>query len=547
MRQRRYALLVGIPDAIGRYQVVGPLARGGMAELFVCKMLGPSGFERAVVVKRILPHLSDRQAFVDMFLDEARIVAGIRHPNVVHVHELGNDDDGLYLVMEYLDGESLLGLVRRLRLMRRGLPPGLAAYILAETCSGLHAAHELRGSDGLPQNLVHRDVSPQNVLVLYNGQIKVVDFGIATATDRLAKTEAGQVKGKFSYMSPEQCLGKGLDRRSDIFSLGTVLFELTTGNRLFHRENELKTLKAITEEPLIAPSKVVSDYPRVLEKVVMRALARDPNDRYPDALAMRRDLLEAMRALEVDVAADVSLASLMQQLFSDRIEEKHEMLRRIQSGSNLTHIPEAEVDVDVELPGIENASGLFEPTSPTDTTISRSGSATGRWIAAAVALIALAVGGYFGVVFAFPSDEQPTDPPSVATRPAEADPEADLEQEPSALESDVAEPLPQPDNPETEARVTLNIDTRPQGARVFVNGEEIGVAPTAVEWATSSDPVTLELRLRGYETYTEEVVPDVDQRLRLVLERERRGTPRPNPAMSMSMDTGMDLSFMRFD
>src|SRR4029453_1875254 len=171
-------------------------------------------------------------------MNEARIVAGIHHPNVVQVFELGRENDDLFLAMEYLEGESASGLLRRLRTRGEGLPEVLAAHIVADACSGLHAAHELGDADGDPINLVHRDVSPQNVFVTYTGDVKVLDFGIATAADRIAQTEAGQVKGKFECMSPEQCMGKPLDRRADVFALGVLFWELSTGLRLFRRPTE---------------------------------------------------------------------------------------------------------------------------------------------------------------------------------------------------------------------------------------------------------------------------------------------------------------------
>ncbi len=183
-----------------------------------------------------------------MFVDEARIVAGIRHPNVVAVQELAHEGDELFLVMEYLEGESVGGVARRLVTRGESLRRSLAAFVIAEACAGLHAAHELVDDEGLPRDLVHRDVSPQNVFVTYSGQVKVLDFGVAKAANRNTQTEAGQVKGKFAYMSPEQCLGKPLDRRSDIFGLGIVLWELSTGRRLFKRGSEHLTFKAKGEE-----------------------------------------------------------------------------------------------------------------------------------------------------------------------------------------------------------------------------------------------------------------------------------------------------------
>jgi serine/threonine-protein kinase len=216
---------------------MGQLAVGGMATVLLGRLTGPRGFEHSVVIKRILPHLAAVPELVDMFVEEAQIVASIRHPNVVHVHELGHDRDELFLVMEYLEGESVGGLMRRLITRQEQLDLQLAIHIVAEACAGLHAAHELKDADGKKRGLVHRDISPQNVFVTYSGEVKVLDFGIAKVANSGTKTEAGHLKGKLQYMSPEQCLQKPLDRRSDVFALGIVLYELTTGRRLFKRDN----------------------------------------------------------------------------------------------------------------------------------------------------------------------------------------------------------------------------------------------------------------------------------------------------------------------
>ena len=318
---------------IGRYQILGTLGAGGMAEVLLGRLVGPSGFERLVVVKRILPHLAGRRAFVDMFLDEARVVAQIRHPNVVTVHELGNEDGELFLVMEYLDGESAGGLLRRLSVKRERLPFAVAAYVVAEACAGLHAAHELTSPTGESLHVVHRDVSPQNVFVTYSGAVKVLDFGIALAGDRQTRTEAGQIKGKFEYMSPEQWREEPLDRRADVFALGIVLYELSTGHRLFRRATHLETLEAICEAPIPKPSTLVPDYPPLLERVCMRALERNREDRYATAADMRRELLPFVNA--EDLEPEATLARVMAKTFADRIEEKRSMVRAARTGDAL--------------------------------------------------------------------------------------------------------------------------------------------------------------------------------------------------------------------
>jgi serine/threonine-protein kinase len=337
------------PRRLGRYEILGHLAEGGMAEIQLARLDGPMGFEQVVVLKRILPHLRT-QEFVDMFADEANIVAAIRHQNVVRVHELGREGDELYMVLEYLEGESAGSLLRRASVRDKRLSPRLAAHVVAEACAGLHAAHELVDDAGVSRGLVHRDVSPHNLFLTYDGGVKVLDFGIAKARHRHTETEAGQLKGKFAYMSPEQCYGKPLDRRSDVFSAGIVLYELSTGCRLFQRASDLETLKAVTEEPLTPPSRVVEGYPAELERIVMRALERKKNARQETAAELRRQLTAFVGSQSSERLPEEELSALMRELFHERIAEKKELLRRAKSGSDVTHVPRAEVDEAVEIP-----------------------------------------------------------------------------------------------------------------------------------------------------------------------------------------------------
>src|SRR6266545_3641724 len=292
-------LVTPLPGRMGRYEILGRLARGGMAEILLGRVLGPHAFKRPVAIKRILPHLAREGAFVDMFVREAEIAASIQHARVVQVHELASSRGEYFLAMEYVEGESLGGLMRRLWLRREPLDRMLAAHIIAEACAGLHAAHELVDPAGDGREIIHRDVSPQNIMVTYAGEVKILDFGIAKDVNS-ACTRSGHIKGKCEYMSPEQCRGEPLDRRSDIFSLGIVLYELTTLRRLFKRSNELQVMKAITEEPIPRPSRETPDYPPALEEICVRALARDPEHRYATAAEMREDLLRAMQTMGLE-------------------------------------------------------------------------------------------------------------------------------------------------------------------------------------------------------------------------------------------------------
>ncbi|MEQ8977346.1 MAG: serine/threonine-protein kinase, partial [Deltaproteobacteria bacterium] len=252
----------------GRYELIEKIATGGMAEIFLARHHALPDFDRLVVVKRLLPALARDATFVSMFLDEARTSAGLNHPNVVQIYDLGVMDDQYFIAMELIEGEDLVEITHRATELEQSIPVAIAARIVADTCKALHHAHEQTGYDGKPLNIVHRDVSPHNVLVTYAGDVKIVDFGIAKARTQTSKTGAGMLKGKYSYMSPEQCMGTSLDRRSDLFSLGVVLYELTTGRRLFHFERSHDILEAITEAPIPPPSQVVRGYPKALEAIV---------------------------------------------------------------------------------------------------------------------------------------------------------------------------------------------------------------------------------------------------------------------------------------
>jgi serine/threonine-protein kinase len=489
-----------------------------MAEILLSRLTGPSGFERPVVVKRILPHLAHSPEFSAMFLDEARLVARIRHPNVVQVHELGEAEGELFLVMEYLEGESVAGILRRFVAKGERVPYTLGAYAIAEACAGLHAAHESTDSEGLPLDLVHRDVSPQNVFVLYGGGVRLLDFGIAKASDRSSQTAAGELKGKFQYMSPEQCLCKPLDRRSDLFSLGVVLFELTTNRRLFKRDNELLTFKAICELPVPRPSQTIDDYPEVLEKVVLKALARRVDERYQTAAEMRRDLLAAAREMgAVDEPAE-ALSRLMHSAFQDRIDEKSEMLRRVGSGSSPTHIPENDADASVDVPDItEWVSSKRVSRSAEVSEAPPARRRTGRVLAVPVTLLAVGATAYFalGGLPASPmttgelTERTPTAPGAIASPPPR-----------------VSAKPPTTKQPPQVAKIVLSIASRPSGAAVFLDGEKRGNTPLSFDVMRSETARILKVEQPGFEPVEKSVVPDQARSFDLALLPVARKSPR---------------------
>jgi eukaryotic-like serine/threonine-protein kinase len=301
-------------DTLGAYEIVAQLKRGGMATLYLAQRTGAAGFAKQAAVKVVHPHLADDPSFVEMFLDEARLSARIDHPNVVHVYELGEGDDGMfYLVMEYVDGCSLAQLLRALARAGRKLTPELATWIAMRVAAGLHAAHELPGPGGERLGVVHRDVSPQNILLAHRGYVKLIDFGIAKARGRSHQTSTGLVKGKFRYMSPEQAGNQPVDARTDVYALGIVLWEMLTMRRLFQADDELLLLEQIRKPQVQPPSEVASDVPEALDAVVMQALAPDPDARFPTAHAFLQALARAVPgapALDAPDLADLLAAVL---------------------------------------------------------------------------------------------------------------------------------------------------------------------------------------------------------------------------------------------
>jgi tRNA A-37 threonylcarbamoyl transferase component Bud32 len=333
---------------MGKYRLVRRLAEGGMGEIFIARAEGRAGFEKVVVLKRILQqNVADRDA-VAMFMDEARLMAALNHPNIVQVYDFGTAAGGHFFAMEYVHGEDLGRIMKAATLSGRALPLELAIGVIAEAAAGLHHAHEMRGQDGTPLQIVHRDISPSNVLVSYDGAVKLTDFGIAKWNKRQTETRHGGLKGKIAYMSPEQCRAGPLDRRSDVFGLGILLFELTTGTRLYQGTSDFGILEQIVHHDAPRPSTRRPGYPPAVERIVMRALSRAPEGRHQTARELQLEL-EAF-ALEARLQiSGVARAAEMQELFGRKIEAWREA---VQAGHSLEdHLAAADGHVPLDRTG----------------------------------------------------------------------------------------------------------------------------------------------------------------------------------------------------
>ena len=306
-------------ETLGRFELLAQIAAGGMAEIHMARQRGMEGFEKLVVIKRLLPDLAAKQQVVQLFLNEARIAARLTHPNVIQIYDLGKEARSYFIAMEYIQGENLRIVLKSCAERDRILPLQHSLEIVRQVCEGLHYAHTKTDTAGEPLNIVHCDISPQNILVSFDGVAKVVDFGIARAAATLEETDPGRVRGKHGYMSPEQCRGKPLDARSDLFSLGIVLWELCTSRRLFKRSTPLETLKAIVGGAVVSPRKYNPKMSVELEGLIMRALDTDPSRRFQTGLQMGMALDKELKGL-AEESGSMQLGVFLRRLFSGKLE-----------------------------------------------------------------------------------------------------------------------------------------------------------------------------------------------------------------------------------
>jgi eukaryotic-like serine/threonine-protein kinase len=469
--------LVGEP--FGKYTLVGELATGGMAEIYLGVQRGVAGYLKVVTIKRVLPHLNNSPEFISMFIDEARLGARLEHPNIVRTYEFGEHDGQYFTVMEYLPGEDVTKLLNRAAATKQAVPLNLAVYIIMQVCSGLHFAHELTDTEGNPIGLVHRDVNPSNIIITYSGEVKVIDFGVAKTNTNVSQTLAGTIKGKLAYMAPEQVLGHGVDRRADVFSTGVVLWELLTSRPLFARDNEAATLYSVLNDPIPSVRQFRPDTPRELDAMVARALERDPADRFESCETM---LFALEQFLGTQPKIDGrGVARVMEQTFGHlRANAKRSIAQTRSIQKNASLVMKLRTDVRRDL--AEEAAAVNEAARyPADKAL------IDRRLLAAGAFV-LAAGAIGASLFLLRGGD---------------------------ASSSTSDPL--------AARASLQLESEPPGAAIFFDREPTGLSTPATLDSIPVGTVAIRLELAGHVAIKEmvEIRPGERNHRKFALRQER--------------------------
>ncbi len=474
-----------LPRHFGKYMLMRKLASGGMAELFLALHRSVAGFEKLVVIKRILPQMNQDRQFIDMLLHEARIAATLSHPNIVQTFDVGQADGTFFIAMEHIHGEDIRTIVRQMKkknVMEFPLEHALA--IVIGLSAGLAYAHEKRDLDGNLLGIVHRDISPQNIVVTFSGDIKVVDFGVAKSLHVTDESKGGHLKGKVPYMSPEQAGGEDIDFRSDIFACGVILFELTTGKRLFKGGSEYDTLKLICETEYPMPSDVAPNYPPQLERIVMKALAKNPDARYQSAREMQADLEAFVRHERLPVSA-VSMSAWMQRLFEEKLTEQKADLQDIKQLAD-------RIAREIPPPDYSPASTGSHPSARFDQSTTGAGAPGAaasippapKRSAGVFVGVALAAAAALGVGYLLLKGDPPKTADITATTSA-------------PVQGAVAPPA--------EARGKLTIESDPTGASIWINGDmRKELTPATIDLPVGSE-IQIKLSKEGLESHRETV------------------------------------------
>jgi serine/threonine protein kinase len=523
----------------GKYELLRKIAAGGMGQVFLARER--SSVERLVVLKLILPHLAEDDEFLTMFLEEARLVARLQHPNLVTILDLLEVEGRHCLAMEYVQGDDVRRLDKQSRLKGRLLPTGLVLRIISEAAAGLEYAHKARDAQGQPLRLVHRDVSPQNILVGFDGAVKIIDFGVAKAAGSGHQTATGVLKGKYPYMSPEQASGQHIDARSDQFALGVVLWELLTGRRLFKSESDMMTLRLVKDCQVPQPSQINPKLPPGLDEVVLRALAPTPDKRYPDCGAFRLALEDYIIQLRM-AASTAHLSGFLRELYAERIaaeadpakldelsedadldsKEKEKSSpsrsRSAPAGQRLTPSRSSLPSVAPRTRSRQSVEALVGPApaprpDATRGTESLRAPPIRRFPVIPVVVsgaAALIIAGTALVYLTQKPDQPPVPPPPVANTQPEKPP-----------------PAPPIETPPEPLKVELVLRSEPAGAAVQLAGKPLGVTPVTLPLTPDAPPVEVTLSLEGYEPLTRQVSAANAPGLLLALEKRASSSKKP--------------------
>jgi serine/threonine-protein kinase len=483
----------------GKYAIIRRLALGGMGEVFLARQTGVAGFNRLVILKSLLPELAEQPGFVDQFLDEARVAAKLNHPNIVGIFEVGLWNGTYFIAMEHIHGEDLARLQKAAARQQVGIPFQVSARMILDAAQGLDHAHYATDEDGSPLHIVHRDISPQNIMVRGDGVTKVVDFGIAKATNRETRTATGMLKGKLQYMPPEQVRGEPVDGRADQFALGVVLWELTTGRRLFKGGNELETLEKLLKEPVPAPSTLVDGFPPDLEAVIMKSLARDQSFRYERCSEMADELRSYLESCSRKVEHQ-QVSEFVKTVLGEELDDRTKNLEPTKDANFLISFsgpnavaPGGEVAVT---PTLERTVNLGQPEEPP------------RKNAAAIAIGVVGALGLLGIgLTAFLLGGSPDTGDTVGAGPVDPPPPPVVQPEVKHAPPPVTTKAPKKKRVRkaaSAAGTVLEID-EPAGARVFIDGKEWPKrVPTRVT-GLKPGPHKVVLQVDGGEKIVEQV------------------------------------------
>ncbi|MER2566214.1 MAG: serine/threonine-protein kinase [Myxococcaceae bacterium] len=503
---------MGIP--FGRYELLRKIAAGGMGQVLLARK-GAEGFEKLVVIKRILPHLVEDEEFFAMFIDEAKITMRLDHPNIARINEFGVENGVHFIEMEYVSGEDVRRMDKRARMANHPVPLGVILRVIADAAAGLDFAHKAKDSKGNPLGLVHRDVSPQNVLVGFDGSVKLIDFGVAKAAGRAQHTATGILKGKFPYMSPEQADGLDIDARSDVFALGIVLWELLTGKRLFKGENDLMTQRLVKACQVPPPSEVEPSLPKALDAVVLKSLAKDVKDRYADAGAFRM-ALEDFAFKNSIPASNAHLVEFMQALYAERIAKEADP-RTLEEDSGLTDLDAGGLPKNAQAATTVDRSKqqggqVFPAGDPRTEAVSNpeQRSRTGLW--AGIGLVAVLLIGVVGSVVKGRGDEtpKPVDPPVQPVKPPEL---VKVEPPPQVIEY-----------------VTYSLTSEPAQAEVELAGDKRGLTPIELKVEKNKLPVLLKVSHDGYEPFQTTLTDSTDPAVSVTLKKKATVKVGPKPS-----------------